>query len=86
MTPAACFLPRFPEDNKTGQTRTPQRHKTIKTELVGWMSLPGLRGDGDVASQIMSSWMSESLCGDSPLKLPPVGLDLRILVGVLKSA
>lgn len=53
------------------------------SQLEGW-SLPSLLGEGEVASQMMSCWTSESLCGDSPLKTPP-GLDLGILVGVLKS-
>lgn len=46
-------------------------------------SLPSLWGDGDVASQMISCWKSESLWGDALLKTPDLGLD--ILVGVLKS-
>lgn len=83
--PAACFFPRFPDDHTKEpdkHVRVDVRHYGMSLEISGVCSSPSLRGEGEVESQMMSCWKSESLCGDSPLK---AALDFGILVGVLNS-
>lgn len=57
----------------------------IRFFLTNVQNSPSLLGEGDAASQMMSWWKSESLCGDSPVKSADA-LEPKILVGVLKSS